>query len=144
MSLADEYRYKLKRTTLHGEMECPYCSELIKRTAKVCPYCQTDFEEIDSIARAERAESDAATYTTAWENRYLTIPCGMIAGGITFFYGIDVFDVVGLDMLWVGGGSLIIAFLVYALTMHIIAGILLICILAAIAHFMGWVDVMAL
>jgi hypothetical protein len=37
MTLADDYRYKLKRTTLHGEMECPYCSELIKQTATVCP-----------------------------------------------------------------------------------------------------------
>ena len=46
-------------------------------------------------------------------------------------------------MLWVGGGSLNTAFVVYALTMHIIAGILLIGILAAIAHFMGWVDVEA-
>ena len=146
MSFADESRYKLKRTTLHGEMECPYCSELIKQTAKVCPYCQTDFEEQNRIARAEAADqnNDEEWYELAWQARYLTIPCGLAAGLIAFFTGIDYFNATGSELLWVGIGSLIIAFFTYVMTMVIIVGILLIAILAAFAHFMGWIDVMTL
>lgn len=144
MTLADEYRYKLKRTTIYGEMECPYCSQLIKQTATVCPYCQTNFQEQSEIANEGYQRNDEEWYALAWQARYLTIPCGLAVGSVAFINGIDYFNATGLEILWVGIGSLIIAFFAYAMTMVIIVGILLIAILAAFAHFMGWIDVMAL